>query len=286
MKQFAIAVLVIAFSVTAASATPPLTDWSAVVSVDSVIAHPGDQVAVPIRISNSDTPFASLYVPLQFFSPYIQLDSVSFAGSIMTPDFTGLIAPAGYFNDTVEVTLSPPIASPVPTIAAAAGLVATLWITVSPTAPSMTIPIDSLAIDSLITDGGPSARVWKFVNASDDLGITMMPDFVPGAVIVDSPTGIDDPGANNLPHEYLLGQNYPNPFNPTTTIEFTLPARGEVRLAIYNVIGQEVTTLVDGVLPAGTHQVEFDAANRPSGIYFYRLSYPGGAATKKMTLIK
>ncbi len=286
MKQFVIAALVFVFVAAAASATTPGADWSAIVSVDTVIAHPGDHIAVPIRLSNNDQAFSALYVPLQFFSPALNVDSVSFTGSIMTADFSGLVAPEANFHDTVEVTLSPFFASPIPTIPAVDGLIATIYITVSPSATADTIAIDSLAIDSMISDGGPSARVWKYVNGSDDQGFTMLPGFVAGAVIVDVPTAVDDNWTNVLPHEFSLGQNYPNPFNPTTTIDFSLPVGGPVKLTVYNVLGQEVVTLVDRSLPAGTHQVEFDASNRPSGIYFYRLTYPGGNATKKMTLIK
>ncbi len=89
-----------------------------------------------------------------------------------------------------------------------------------------------------------------------------------------------------LPSDFALNQNYPNPFNPTTTISFALPKAAPVTLTVYNVIGQEVARLVDGSLPAGPHQVTFDAVNMASGIYFYRLQTDGFSEQRKMVLMK
>ncbi len=86
--------------------------------------------------------------------------------------------------------------------------------------------------------------------------------------------------------KYRLWQNYPNPFNPKTRIEFSLPTPGKVRLAIYNVLGEEVAVLVDEVLEAGIHARDFHAANLSSGIYFYRLVAGGKVLTNRMTVIK
>lgn len=98
-------------------------------------------------------------------------------------------------------------------------------------------------------------------------------------------TGIDDNDIL-LPASVLLHQNYPNPFNPTTTIEFDLPSKSSVELDVFNLLGQKVTTLVDENLPAGTHQVLFDAGAYASGMYFYRLSTDEISVTKKMVLVK
>jgi Peptidase M30. len=90
----------------------------------------------------------------------------------------------------------------------------------------------------------------------------------------------------NVPQQYKLEQNYPNPFNPSTTIKFQMPSKGFVKLKIYDMIGREVATLVDGFQEAGTHDVKFDASNLPSGVYFYRITTGTYAATKKLVLIK
>jgi len=98
---------------------------------------------------------------------------------------------------------------------------------------------------------------------------------------------------NVLPTEYSLSQNYPNPFNPSTTIMYSLPKEGFVSLKIYNLIGEELFTLVNEDKAIGNYEIEFNAKALPSGIYFYRLQvYPanGGAGifveTKKMILLK
>ena len=89
-----------------------------------------------------------------------------------------------------------------------------------------------------------------------------------------------------LPTAYALEQNYPNPFNPVTSIAFSLPATQNVNLAVYDVLGRRVATLVNGPLAAGQHQVQFNAASLPSGMYLYRLTTPAGAVSKKMVLLK
>jgi|GEM_PF-4184665 len=83
-----------------------------------------------------------------------------------------------------------------------------------------------------------------------------------------------------------LSRNYPNPFNPSTTIAFTIPREGPVRLTVRNLLGQDVAMLTDGVLQAGRHTARFDATALPSGLYFCRLEYGDRVQTMKMTLMK
>ena len=87
-------------------------------------------------------------------------------------------------------------------------------------------------------------------------------------------------------NEFILYHNYPNPFNPLTTIRFSLPERENVKLVIYNSLGQKVAELFNDVLPAGDHSVKFNAAGLPSGIYIYRISAGRYSSVKKMTLVK
>jgi len=89
-----------------------------------------------------------------------------------------------------------------------------------------------------------------------------------------------------LPMKYTLLQSYPNPFNPTTTIEYTLQHSGDVSLVIYNLLGEEVTRLVNGQQDAGYHKATWNASNMSSGIYFYRIQAGDFVETRKMLLLK
>ncbi|MBT8349182.1 MAG: T9SS type A sorting domain-containing protein, partial [Sulfurovum sp.] len=89
-----------------------------------------------------------------------------------------------------------------------------------------------------------------------------------------------------LPTQYSLEQNYPNPFNPSTTIKFSLPEAANVRLTIYNTLGEKVSELVNRNLDAGYHRIEFDASQFASGVYLYRIKANDFVETKKMILMK
>jgi hypothetical protein len=99
-------------------------------------------------------------------------------------------------------------------------------------------------------------------------------------------TGVEETGNGKIPAAYALSQNYPNPFNPSTLIEYALPASGRVTLKVYNVIGQEVRTLVDGLQDAGSYRVRFDATSLSTGVYFYRLEAGSFTRVQKMLLVK
>ncbi|MDH3268879.1 MAG: T9SS type A sorting domain-containing protein [Ignavibacteria bacterium] len=88
------------------------------------------------------------------------------------------------------------------------------------------------------------------------------------------------------PTEYSLSQNYPNPFNPSTTIQYTIPQSGNVRLIVYNSLGGEVATLVNEYKESGNYKINFDASNLSSGIYYYRLASNSFNEIKKMILLK
>ncbi len=92
--------------------------------------------------------------------------------------------------------------------------------------------------------------------------------------------------SNSVPATFALNQNYPNPFNPSTVISYQLPSNSRVSLKIYDILGREVATLVDGYQTAGVHQAQFNAQNLSSGVYLYRLSAPGQDFVKKMLLLK
>jgi hypothetical protein len=89
-----------------------------------------------------------------------------------------------------------------------------------------------------------------------------------------------------IPDRFELNQNYPNPFNPTTTISYSLAEPTQVSLKVYDLLGREVTTLVNEYKEAGEHRVEFNANGIPSGVYFYKINAGNVTDTRKMTLLK
>lgn len=91
---------------------------------------------------------------------------------------------------------------------------------------------------------------------------------------------------NSIVNNYELMQNYPNPFNPSTNIKFSIPQSGNISLKIYDVLGNEVATLYNGYMNAGSQNINFNASNLASGTYFYQLKTNSSTLTKKMLLVK
>ncbi|NMC43023.1 MAG: T9SS type A sorting domain-containing protein [candidate division Zixibacteria bacterium] len=111
-------------------------------------------------------------------------------------------------------------------------------------------------------------------------------DFMPSIA-----TDVDDETGDPLPDRFAVAQNHPNPFNPSTVIEYAVPKQARVTIAVFDVLGRWVRTLVDDVQPAGWHQVVWDGADQAgsgisTGIYFYRLQADGYTQTRKMVLMK
>jgi hypothetical protein len=92
--------------------------------------------------------------------------------------------------------------------------------------------------------------------------------------------------STEIPSKYSLSQNYPNPFNPATNIRFEIPKSRNIKLVVFDALGREVETLVNGKQAAGTYEATFNALQYTSGVYFYRLTSEGYSETKKMILIK
>jgi hypothetical protein len=107
----------------------------------------------------------------------------------------------------------------------------------------------------------------------------------------DLPTDVDNGDGILLPDQFTLYQNYPNPFNPATTISFSIPQTGQVRIDVFDVLGRNLHTLLDSKLPAGEHAFNWDGISRggdpvASGIYFYRVRYNDNSLTRKMVMMK
>ena len=97
---------------------------------------------------------------------------------------------------------------------------------------------------------------------------------------------LSPPQVTETPNEFRLDQNYPNPFNPATEVRYELPVQSRVLLTVHDLLGREVATLVDGVIPAGRYTARWDASAAPSGIYFYRLTAGSFIGARKMALIR
>ncbi len=132
---------------------------------------------------------------------------------------------------------------------------------------------------------GPKAG-FRYVN--DDSCFVIYSPFGPKDVwaAYGCPTPTDVSNEEILPAEYLLSQNYPNPFNPSTQISFQIPTAGFTTLNVYGLLGNKIISLINKDLQAGNYDVNFDASNLPSGIYFYRLNSGSFVQTKKMLLLK
>jgi hypothetical protein len=137
---------------------------------------------------------------------------------------------------------------------------------VGATAASYKIPAATLA------DNGAQYRC----QVKNALGVSSSNHATLTVTLVQAKAGEDGKSiTEGLPAEYRLTQNYPNPFNPTTTIGFDLPEQSQVTVRIFNVLGEQVAVLGEGVFPAGSHQVLFDATEHPSGVYFCRIEAVG-----------
>ncbi len=99
------------------------------------------------------------------------------------------------------------------------------------------------------------------------------------------PVGVRE-RTDGIPKEFYLNRNYPNPFNPSTTIAYGLPKEAQVQVAVYNILGQRVALLVDGVVKAGNYQVVFNANRLASGVYFYVMRAADKVFKQKMVLLK
>lgn len=259
--------------------------YTGVVAIDSVTAYPGDKVGVAISLTENNDEIAAMTIPIRFFSDDLTLDSISYINSLITSKFAVDDSIDNAANGAVIRVLPPVSSSPITGITAPDGTIAQLFFSISAQAGPAAHRIDSANVDSVFTYGPISMHYVLQVDFSDVDGNALWPDVIPGEVVVQVPTDIGD-DESGLPTSFALAQNYPNPFNPSTVIEFSLPTASQVKLEVFNILGQRVETLIDGPMAAGTHSATFDASPYTSGIYFYRLIHDGGSATKKMAFLK
>jgi hypothetical protein len=165
-----------------------------------------------------------------------------------------------------------------------------------------TFPLDSIGITTPVTEGTPfsfqlqvddndltsalqvHASNWWYSPGNTDWYETLnWGDAKLGPAI--PPTGVKQQ-PSSVVNSYKLNQNYPNPFNPSTEISFTLAKSEKVKLAVYNLLGEQVAVLVNGMKNAGPQTVTFNAKNFSSGVYFYKLEAGSTVLAKKMMLLK
>lgn len=151
--------------------------------------------------------------------------------------------------------------------------------------------VDFLSNGNILIGNGATSSV-KMFDSSGNYIEDLIPSgsgglVTPNAVVLREVTTlpVQDDGDISV-NTFELKQNYPNPFNPSTTIQYSVAGRQFVTLKVYNALGKEIAALVNKEVFSGNHEIEFDATNLPSGIYFYQLQADNSIATKKMILLK
>ncbi len=151
----------------------------------------------------------------------------------------------------------------------------------------------SMKFDFATYDGDPKNLTtdptkWRYISSKIDNIHTFYAEPLDNSTLsklgfTKLPTNVEK---ESIPTNYNLSQNYPNPFNPNTTISFSLPKNTNVKLLVYNSIGQLVSTLMNEFKNAGIYNISFEAKNLPSGVYYYKLETPEYTSTKKLILMK
>ena len=231
-------------------------------------------ITVPLVVTNEDN-LAAMDIPLSF-SEGLTLKEVDFKNT-RVEHFDLKASVIDNENHTVVLGLIAQISTPnMPDLEAGNGVVANLVFEIDD--PSITeVTLETVELKE-------PEHSLMFVYHEYENGVPLIYEAFPEF----SRTTLSLSGANtsHLPQTYALDQNYPNPFNPYTNISFDLPVASHVNLKIYNVLGQEVTNLVNEFMEAGSHSVSWDAARYSSGVYFYRISAENFTETKKMMLLK
>jgi len=242
------------------------------------------EFTVPILISH-DEDLAAMDIPLTY-SNGVTLVSVSFENTTVS-GFDVQIANIDQQNSRVSIGLVDMVNAPkedafLKPSASGVNNIAVLHFRLDD--PNLQV----LEIGTFETDFPTHELMFVYNDVVDGIPYVrdLVPEFVGGSVSLSSRA----PGAA-LPTEFALSQNVPNPFNPTTDISFALPKDSKVSLAIYNVLGQHVKTLVDDYMRAGQQTVSWDGTDGTgrtvaSGVYFYKLNANEFSQTKKMMMLK
>lgn len=245
------------------------------IAVNNVRAE-ADNVIIPIELNNS-IPMVALELPLRF-SEGATLVDVTFEGT-RSEDFDFKWAKIDNDEHTVVIALIPMIYGEKEDLMSGEGVIANMEFRID-AAELKVLEIEPVVIKDM------SHEMMFVYDGEDNSGLKdLQPEFP--AIKVELAKLIN----NLLPTEFALRQNAPNPFNPDTKILYDLPRASSVRMDVYNVLGQKVTSLVDSYQEAGTQSVIWNGTDNQghavgSGVYFYHLEAEGFSATKKMMMLK
>lgn len=242
--------------------------------VKSIVEN--DKIIVPIEFNNK-LEMTALDLPLEY-SEGVTLTNVSFEGT-RSEDFDLRIAKIDAENRTVAIGLIPMVYGEKANLPAGEGVIANLEFTIDD--PN----VESIEITPTVMDE-PNHELM-FVYSEEGALVDLQPEFEGFSVALSQ--AVDNNSL--LPTEFSLKQNAPNPFNPTTMISYDLPQATNVRLTIFNVLGQNVKTLVNDYQEAGTKSIVWNGTDNSgstvaSGLYFYRIEADDFQATKKMMMLK
>ena len=282
ISLFAVFVILFSAAAFAQDADDPGMPDSLIFGTVEVEYSPGEDIYVDVPVYFvTDDSIASIMLPVEYSGAdnNITLSSATWDGVLlqwedtyMSEDYTWYVGFHDIGGDETEPLLFTNGARVI-------GI--NLQFRIASNAAAQTVTID-------IGEGPHNLPVnLGLMTADSDEDIT--PVIGPGYIYYGT-VGIDD-NQSNLPIEFRLSQNYPNPFNPETNIEYQLPQAGFVNLTVFNILGQNVRTLVDGYQDAGYYSAHWNGANEsgvkvPSGIYFYRVTAGDFSQTKKMMMLK
>lgn len=156
------------------------------------------------------------------------------------------------------------------------------WLNITPTSGTVTVN-QTATVD--VTLNAANLIPGKYTSSITVGDPHHGPITVPVELNVSTTTDVKDI-KEKVPQDFILYQNYPNPFNPSTQIMFQVPESQNVEIKVYDIIGNEITTLAAGIVSAGIHSVKFEGGMLSSGIYFYTLRANNYSLTKKMVLTK
>jgi hypothetical protein len=232
----------------------------------NIKAQPGDTVLIPLNVSLHGQTLGSFNTSIQIDKSKLTYTG-KYIGGTAVPWDNGWVVSTNYDKNGVLSIGATDLSG-----------------ALDPISTDGTLIILKYVLNKQLTIGDSSIVTLANINASNSQlsQVAVVPQN--GRVLVSNITSV---GQNsNIPSEYSLRQNYPNPFNPSTQIEYSLKNDGKVTINIYNVLGEQVTSLINGFQAAGNYKVVWNASRFSSGIYFYRIKSGDFNQIKKMVLIK